>query len=183
MHPVQAGGSANALRRLAGLPMAAAEATAGAVRHPRRAAEALDAARALLELLVRDELVAAPRTSLNVQLSEHRRLAVADVPLEDIKAIKRALGGTVNDVVLSLVTAGLRELLVARGEAPPAAGLRAMVPVNVRDAAEHLGLGNRITLAVRASAGRRRRSEDRYGGCAPRRRSSRAARRPAAARS
>ena len=47
MHPAQVGGSANALRRLAGMPMAAAEATAGAVRHPRRAAEALDAARAL----------------------------------------------------------------------------------------------------------------------------------------
>jgi diacylglycerol O-acyltransferase / wax synthase len=145
MHPAQAGGSANALRRLAGLPMAAAEATAGAVRHPRRAAEALDAARAMLELLIREELVAAPRTSVNVQLSEHRRLAVTEVPLEEIKSIKRTLGGTVNDVILSLVTAGLRELLVERGEVPPAAGLRAMVPVNVRAAAEHLELGNRIT--------------------------------------
>jgi WS/DGAT/MGAT family acyltransferase len=99
----------------------------------------------MLELLLREELVAAPRTSVNVQLSEHRRLAVTEVPLQDIKAIKRALGGTVNDVILSLVTAGLRELLVERGEAPPAAGLRAMVPVNVREAAEHLELGNRIT--------------------------------------
>ena len=65
--------------------------------------------------------------------------------LQDIKAIKRALGGTVNDVVLALVTAGLRELLLKRGEVPPAAGLRAMVPVNVRAAAEHLELGNRIS--------------------------------------
>jgi WS/DGAT/MGAT family acyltransferase len=145
MHPVQAASSANALRRLAGVPMAAAGATAGAVRHPRRAAEALDAARALLELLIRDELVAAPRTSVNVQLSEHRRLAVTEIPLDDIKSIKRALGGTVNDVVLSLVTAGLRELLLERGEVPPPAGMRAMVPVNVRAAAQHLELGNRIT--------------------------------------
>ncbi len=144
MHPAQVG-SANALRRLAGLPMAAAEATAGAVRHPRRAAEALDSARAMLELLLREELVAAPRTSVNVQLSEHRRLAATEVPLQEIKAIKRALGGTVNDVILSLVTAGLRHLLVERGEAPPSAGLRAMVPVDVREAAEHLELGNRIT--------------------------------------
>ena len=68
---------------------------------------------------IRDELVAAPRTSINVQLSEHRRLAVTEVPLEEIKAIKRALGGTVNDVILSLVTAGLRELLVERGESRP----------------------------------------------------------------
>ena len=86
-----------------------------------------------------------PSTSLNVPLSEHRRLAVTEVPLEEIKAIKRALGGTVNDVVLALVTAGLRDLLIARGETPPAAGLRAMVPVNIRAAAEQLELGNRIT--------------------------------------
>ena len=80
------------LRRLAGLPMAATEAVVDVVRHPRRAAEALDSARALVELLLRDELVAAPKTSLNVPLSEHRRLAVTEVPLEEIKAIKRALG-------------------------------------------------------------------------------------------
>jgi diacylglycerol O-acyltransferase / wax synthase len=137
--------SANALRRLVGVPASAAHAAVDAVRHPAHAAHALDSARALVELLVRDELVAAPRTSLNVPLSEHRRLAVVELPLADIKAIKRALGGTVNDVVLALVTAGLRDLLLSRGETPPPSGVRAMVPVNVREAAEHLELGNRIT--------------------------------------
>ena len=134
-----------AIRRLAGLPITATEAVVDAVRHPRRAAEALDSARALVELLLRDELVAAPKTSLNVPLSEHRRLAVTEVSLEEIKAVSHALGGTVNDVVLALVTAALRDLLIARGETPPAAGLRAMVPVNIRNAAEQLELGNRIT--------------------------------------
>ena len=114
------------------------------VRHPRRAAEGLDSARALVELLVRDELVAAPKTSLNVPLGEHRRIAVTEVSLEEIKAIKRALGGTVNDVVLALATAALRDLLIARGETPPARGLRAMVPVNIRAAAQQLELGNRV---------------------------------------
>jgi WS/DGAT/MGAT family acyltransferase len=51
----------------------------------------------------------------------------------------------VNDVVLSLVTAGLRDLLLGRGEQPPAVGLRAMVPVNVRVAVDRLALGNKIT--------------------------------------
>jgi diacylglycerol O-acyltransferase len=143
--PVAAPRSPGALRRLAGLSLSAAEAAVDVVRHPRHAAEGLDSARALVELLVRDELVAAPSTSLNVALSEHRRLAVTEVSLEEIKAIKRALGGTVNDVVLALVTAGLRDLLIARGETPPAAGLRAMVPVNIRAAAERVELGNRIT--------------------------------------
>jgi diacylglycerol O-acyltransferase / wax synthase len=123
--PVVEAHKPGAIRRLASLPRAAA--------------------RALVELLVRDELVAAPKTSLNVPLSEHRRIAVTEVSLEELKAIKRALGGTVNDVILALVTAALRDLLIARGETPPAAGLRAMVPVNIRDAADHLELGNRIT--------------------------------------
>lgn len=134
-----------ALRRLAGLPLAATEAVVDVVRHPRHAIDGLDSARALVELLVRDELVAAPKTSLNVPLSEHRRIAVTEVPLQEIEAIKRALGGTVNDVILALATAALRDLLIERGETPPAAGLRAMVPVNIRDAAERLQLGNRIT--------------------------------------
>ena len=72
---------------------------------------------------VRDELVAAPKTSLNVPLSEHRRLAVTEVPLEELKAIKRALGGTVNDVVLALVTAGAARRCssrAARRRPPPA---------------------------------------------------------------
>jgi diacylglycerol O-acyltransferase len=143
--PGQPPRSPGALRRLAGLSLTAAGAAVDAVRHPRHAAAGLDSARALVELLVRDELVAAPSTSLNVPLSEHRRLAVTEVPLEELKAIKRVLGGTVNDVVLTLATAGLRDLLIARGETPPAAGLRAMVPVNIRAAAEQVELGNRIT--------------------------------------
>jgi WS/DGAT/MGAT family acyltransferase len=140
-HPVQ-GDRRGGIRRLATAPLSAA---ADVVRHPTHAADALGAARGLAELIVHDELIAAPRTSLNTALSEHRRLAVADLQLGEIKAIKRALGGTVNDVVLALVTAGLRELLLRRDEQPPERGLRAMVPVNVRAAAEHLALGNKIS--------------------------------------
>jgi diacylglycerol O-acyltransferase len=67
------------------------------------------------------------------------------VPLEELKAIKRAIGGTVNDVVLTAVSGGLRALLLGRGETPPSGGMRAMVPVNVRDVREGLSLGNRIS--------------------------------------
>jgi diacylglycerol O-acyltransferase len=133
------------LRRLIEAPVGVAKAAAVVVSHPDQAADAFHAAKGLAELLVRDELVAAPKTSLNVPLGEHRRLVVADVSLAELKAVKRELGGTVNDVVVALVTAGLRALLLERGETPPEAGLRAMVPVNVRDAADHLGLGNRIS--------------------------------------
>ena len=69
---------------------------------------------------------------------------MVEADLDAVKAIKRALGGTVNDVVLAAVAGGLRALLDHRGDTPPAS-LRAMVPVNVRDPSDKLGLGNRIS--------------------------------------
>jgi WS/DGAT/MGAT family acyltransferase len=122
-----------------------AAAVAGAahvVRHPR---DAVERSLTLADLVLREELVAAPHTSLTAPLGKHRRLATVGLPLDELKAVKSAIGGTVNDVVLTAVSGGLRALLVGRGEAPPAGGLRAMVPVNVRAAEEGLALGNRIS--------------------------------------
>ena len=85
-----------------------------------------------------DELVAAPHTSLNAPIGTHRRLATIGTPLAELKELRLALGGTVNDVVLTAVSGGLRALLLARGEQPPEGGLRAMVPVNVRPAGERV---------------------------------------------
>jgi WS/DGAT/MGAT family acyltransferase len=131
--------------RLAVAPLRAVRAGADLALHPHRAREAFDSARGLVELLVRDELLAAPRTSLNVPLSEHRRLAAYTVALDDLRRVRTARGGSINDVVLALVTAGLRRLLLARGEEPLPAGLRAMVPVNVRAAGDELSLGNKVS--------------------------------------
>jgi diacylglycerol O-acyltransferase / wax synthase len=122
-----------------------AGAGAGVAVHPERAREALRRSRAMVELLIRDEVIAAPRTSLNEPIGPRRRLAVRAVLLDDVKEIKRALGGTVNDVVLASAAAGLRRLLTERRESLPGQGLRAMVPVNIRGAADRLGTGNRIT--------------------------------------
>ena len=123
-----------------------AEGLAGVGRHPAAAASSAAArSRAVAEFLVRDEVIAAPSCSLNGPIGAKRRIAVLQVPLEDLKAIKGRLGGTVNDVVLAATAGGLRALLLHRGEEPPERGLRAMVPVNLRTAAEQLALGNRIT--------------------------------------
>ena len=112
------------------------------VLHPR---DALRSARSALAMIVSEELHAAPRTSLNVPIGTRRRFDVVRVPLADLKEIKNSLGGTLNDVVLTVTTSGLRALLQSRGEPLPAGGLRAMVPMNVRVASEHLALGNRIS--------------------------------------
>jgi WS/DGAT/MGAT family acyltransferase len=111
-------------------------------RHPR---EALSNARAAVEMIIRDELHAAPHTSLNEPIGTRRRFDVVRVPLDDMKAIKTALGGTINDVALTVSASGLRALLVSRGESLPQAGMRAMVPMNVRLASEKLALGNKVS--------------------------------------
>ena len=115
----------------------AAKTTAGAARHPRAA---------LHSVLTAAELIAAPSTSLNGPMGPDRRLRALRLSLDEAKAVKNALGGTVNDVVLAGVTGGLRRLLQHRGEALPEQGLRAMVPMNVRAQDEHGStLGNRVT--------------------------------------
>src|ERR1700761_2725979 len=113
-----------------------------ATLHPR---EALERSRSLADLIVRDELVGAPGSSVNVPIGSTRRFAVVNRPLKELKTISRRLGGSVNDVVLAACTTGLRRLLVERGEEPPRRGLRAMVPMNVRQASEELALGNRVS--------------------------------------
>ena len=130
------------LFQAAGAGARAAGAAAHFMLHPR---DALARSVSLTELLVRDALIAAPKTSLNVPISSRRRLAVVDVPLAELKAIRSALGGSLNDVILAACTTGLRRLLLERGEQPPAPGLRAMVPMNLRDASERLALGNRVS--------------------------------------
>ena len=116
-----------------------------AALHPSKLKEALERSAAMVDLIVRDEVIAAPRTSLNVPIGTRRRFEVVKAELADLKRVKNALGGTVNDVVLAIACGALRRLLLERGEEPPGGGMRAMVPVSVRAAAGHLKLGNKVT--------------------------------------
>jgi diacylglycerol O-acyltransferase / wax synthase len=120
----------------------AAEKSIHGVLHPR---EALESGRSALALIVREELRAAPHTSLNAPIGTRRRFDVIRVPLAELKEIKDSLGGTVNDVVLAMTASALRALLQQRGEPLPEGGLRAMVPMNLRVVSERLALGNRVS--------------------------------------
>jgi diacylglycerol O-acyltransferase len=73
-------------------------------------------------------IIDAPRTSLNGPLSPRRSFATASLPLADVRAVGKALGVTVNDVVLGLVSGTLRQWFDARGE-HPGSTLLAGVPV------------------------------------------------------
>ena len=86
----------------------------------------------------------APRTSFNGTITGHRAIALADMDLEDVRAIKNATGTTVNDVVLALAGGALRAYLDNRGELP-SSSLLATVPVSVREQSRHATGANKVS--------------------------------------
>ncbi len=90
-------------------------------------------------------------SSLTGAIGPHRRWSWAHVRLADVKAVRAALGGTVNDVVLTVIANGFRELLLSRGESvSDDQVVRTMVPVSVRARGERGVYNNRVS-AVFAS--------------------------------
>jgi len=88
----------------------------------------------------------APDSPLNGVIGAQRRFGVARTSLDDYKLVRKAHGGTVNDVVLATVAGALREWLLYRGEPVVAAtSVRAMVPVSVRTAESGGSSGNEVS--------------------------------------
>ena len=88
----------------------------------------------------------APETPLNVEIGPHRRYAVVRQQLADYKEVKDALGGTVNDVVLTVVSGALAGWLHSRGVRTEGLEMRALVPVSVRTKDQRNTLGNQLTV-------------------------------------
>jgi diacylglycerol O-acyltransferase / wax synthase len=86
------------------------------------------------------------RLRFNVICRGPQKFVWTEVPLDAVKAIKNTWGGTVNDVVLALVTATIRRYLLSHGDSVSGRLFRMMVPVNVRNDANSHDLGNRISL-------------------------------------
>ena len=84
----------------------------------------------------------------NGHVSTLRRVTWATLPLHELKAVKNRIGGTLNDAILTVISAALRRDLERRGIDPDGLELRAMCPVNVRSQDEHLHLGNRVSMMV-----------------------------------
>jgi diacylglycerol O-acyltransferase / wax synthase len=80
-------------------------------------------------------------------ISAFRRFDTLQVPLADAKRVSSALGGTINDVMLAIVTSSLRSFLLHRGVAPTTMGpLRAMIPVDLREGAQ--ADGNKLGMVL-----------------------------------
>jgi diacylglycerol O-acyltransferase len=135
---------ADALAERTGGPVELARAAVGAVRHPQDAVAAGVTAIGGLAAITQAGLGGAPPSPLNVRIGPHRRFAWVDGDLAVFKAVKNALGGTVNDVVLAAVAGALRSHYVARGYDTDTE-LKAMVPISVRAESERGALGNKVT--------------------------------------
>lgn len=99
---------------------------------------------ALLRLTFRP---ADPKTPLKGALMPEKRVAWSDpVPIEDVRRLGRALGGTVNDVLVAAMAGGLGRYLAERGVDARGLDLRAAMPVNLRPLEDSAQLGNRFGL-------------------------------------
>ena len=119
----------------------------GAVRNPVLAAQAaVTTARGLARWV--GHLGATSPLSVEGTIGPHRSWAHAEVPLSEVKAVGKAFGATVNDVVRAAVTSGYRELLLQRGDDVDAAVLRSLVPVSTRRADGQGVLDNRVSAML-----------------------------------
>ena len=129
------------------LPVREVSALGGTLANPGRALQQVtDTVRALAKLA--PSLWPATGSSLSGPIGKQRRYLCARASLDDVKTIKRELGGTVNDVVLAAISGGFRALLLARGEEPEAHMIPSLVPVSLRSAGEENIYENRVSAVV-----------------------------------
>ncbi len=140
--------AAQAALDMALIPLRGAAALGGVVADPGRALQqATDTIRGAAKLA--PSLWPATGSSLSGPIGQQRRYTWARASLDDVKMIKRELGGTVNDVVLAAISGGFRELLLARGEEAEPHSVPSLVPVSVRaPGEENIIYENRVSAVV-----------------------------------
>lgn len=117
-----------------------------AVQQPEEAARKVrDVARGVGSLAWAS-LAPAPSSPLNHLAGPHRRYRGVQTDLTDLRLIKNTFGGSINDVVVTVVTSALRKWLVSRGVRTEGLELRALVPVSVRGDAQRGEFGNKLAI-------------------------------------
>ncbi len=137
---------AEALIERATVPAEVVRGVRSVFRAPRRIAGAAVGALAGVGAMAWAGMNPAPPCPYNTPIGPHRRFTWTRVSLADVKAIKNSLGGTVNDVMLAIVTGALQRDLQRRGEEIDE--LRAMVPVSVRSEDARGALGNQVAAMM-----------------------------------
>jgi len=88
------------------------------------------------------------RAPFNQPLSGGRKVAFCDFSFQEIRQIRAASGGTVNDVVLTVLAGGLGRYLEMHGQTTHGRNARVLTPVNVRKENERAALGNRVSMLL-----------------------------------
>ena len=114
------------------------------LRGPRQVVERLGEALVAVGALAWAGMQPAPESPFNVQIGPHRRFTWVRGDLREFKAVKNAVGGTVNDVVLAVVAGALGRHMRLHGHDTDGVVLKAMVPVSVRADVERGALGNKV---------------------------------------
>jgi WS/DGAT/MGAT family acyltransferase len=135
---------ADALLERATVPAEVARGVRAVFRGPRQVAERFGEALVGVGAMAWAGMNAAPQSPFNVRIGPHRRFTWVSGDLDQFKAIKNALGGTVNDVVLTAVSGALGGYMRLHGHETDDVVLKAMVPVSVRADVERGALGNRV---------------------------------------
>ncbi|HSJ28099.1 MAG TPA: wax ester/triacylglycerol synthase family O-acyltransferase [Acidimicrobiia bacterium] len=87
------------------------------------------------------------RTPLNPDIGPNRRFDSTEIPLDEVKAVKNALGGSLNDVILATVAGAIRHFLeVERNFSTAGIEFRVMAPVSVRKSDHRGQLGNQVAM-------------------------------------
>jgi diacylglycerol O-acyltransferase len=102
-----------------------------------------------LTSVLRSGMKPAPRTPFTEHdISPYRRFDWTSFELDEVKAIKKALGGTINDVVVATATGAVRRFLLRRGsDVDSMEGFRTVLPVNTRKGGG-LSVGNHVAMLL-----------------------------------
>jgi WS/DGAT/MGAT family acyltransferase len=136
------------LLRRASLPFGALRAGRSAMAQPGRTYQSILSGIEGVGEAIWAGLKPASPTPLNPDVGPHRRFDWARFDLDAVKQVKSRLGGTINDVVLAVVTGTIRRFLRGRGLRVEDLDFRSMVPVSVRAQAERGRLGNRVSFLL-----------------------------------
>jgi diacylglycerol O-acyltransferase / wax synthase len=143
--PGQAKLLGEALRERTTMPSEMARGARRMLRAPRRAAtQVIDGLASIGATTIAGVKAPAPDSPFNVDIGPHRRYTFLDADLDEFKAIKDSLGGTLNDVVLAAVSLALGRYLRRAGFDTDGVELKAMVPVSVRADSDRGALGNQV---------------------------------------
>ena len=118
-----------------------------ATLHPRMAWNRLRAVAAGLQSFAARLKTPGKPVSLEGSIGPHRRWAAGRCSLADVKEIRTAFGGSVNDVVLAAITGAFRAVLIERGDPVDDVVLRSLVPVSVRHDDDHQW-NNQVSLII-----------------------------------